>query len=471
VLTAVGHVLANYRRFRIIRTPFGCKVCTPEEQRISKARFKENIMTNRLGTSRTALCGNFRLLAFAPALLCALTVIAMPAMQAQTLQILHVISDSPASVQDYGGVTLDSAGNLYGTFALNAGSVWELKREHSSWIFQPLYYFQPHNDGSSPEATVVFGPDGALYGTTYAGGYSCYVGSDQCGTVFSVRPSPNPCVSVICLWNETRVYWFGTLGVSGDGSFPGYGRLIFDSAGNIYGTTQDGGFYGEGTVFELVKTANGWRENVLYSFSADGGPQSPFSGVTFDAAGNLYGTTYYGGTNHAGTVFELIHSEQGWTEKTLYSFGGANDGANPIGGLVFDAAGNVYGSTAGRNGGLQSGTVFQLSPQADGTWTETVLHVFDGLNGPWSSLVIDAAGNLYGSTPGTPGQNDDHNGMVFKLSQVNGSWTFTRLHEFNGFADGSGPYGGVTFDAAGNLYGSCISGGANDEGTIWELTP
>jgi hypothetical protein len=429
-------------------------------------------MMNRPGTSMTTLRSSLRLLTFASALLCALTVFTAPAIQAQTLQILYVISDSPASIQDYGGVTLDRAGNLYGTFALNNGSVWELKREHSSWLFQPLHYFQTHNDGDSPLATVVFGPDGALYGTTFAGGYSCYVGSYECGTVFSLRPSPNPCESVLCLWDETRVHWFGALGATSDGSFPGYGRLIFDPAGNIYGTTENGGSYGQGAVFQLVNTGNGWRENIIYSFSGNGGPQNPFSGLTFDAAGNLYGTTYLGGTNPTGgTVFELIHSGQGWTEKTLYNFQGGNDGANPIGGLVFDAAGNAYGSTAGRTGGQQPGTLFQLSPQADGSWTKTLLHLFDGLNGPWSTMVMDAAGNLYGTTPGTPGQNEDHSGMVFKLSQVDGSWTFTRLHEFGGFPDGAGPYGGVTLDAAGNLYGACTEGGANYQGTIWELTP
>jgi uncharacterized repeat protein (TIGR03803 family) len=429
-------------------------------------------MTTRPEASRTTLFGNFWLRTFAPALLCATASIAMPSSQAQTLRVLYPLSDTPAGVNSYGGVTLDAAGNLYGMMGVGSdGSVWELKHELSSWIFQPLYYFKPQDDGRNPEDTVVFGPDGALYGTTYAGGYSCFVGSHECGTVFSVRSSPNPCGSAICLWNETRVHWFGGLGSFFDGSFPGYGRLIFDSAGNIYGTTEDGGSYGQGAVFELVNTGNGWTEHVLYSFRGNTEPQNPFSGLTFASAGNLYGTTYLGGTNHAGTAFELIHSGQGWTEKTLYSFGGSNDGGNPIGGLVFDAAGNAYGSTEGRNGGLQSGTVFQLSPQADGSWHETVLYVLDGLYGPWGDLVMDAAGNLYGTTPGTSASNYDHFGMVFKLSVVDGSWTFTRLYEFTGGADGAFSYGGATLDAAGNLYGTCIGGGANGLGTIWELTP
>ncbi len=429
-------------------------------------------MTTRPETSRTTLYGNFWLRTFAPALLCAMASIAIPSAQAQTLHVLYPVADTPAGANSYGGVTLDAAGNLYGMMGVSpAGSVWELKHERSSWIFQPLYYFKPQNDGRNPEDTVVFGPDGALYGTTIGGGF-CFVGLYDCGTVFSMRSSPNPCGNSACLWDETRIHWFGGFDNTSDGSSPAFGRLLFDAAGNIYGTTEDGGSYGQGAVFELVNTEDGWTEHVLYSFRGNSEPQNPLSGLTFDAAGNLYGTTYLGGTNQTGgTVFELIHSGQGWTEKTLYNFQGGNDGANPIGGLVFDAAGNAYGSTAGRNGGLQSGTVFQLSPQADGSWHETVLHVLDGLNGPWSNLVMDASGNLYGTTPGTAQSNYDHFGMVFKLSLVDGSWTFTQLYEFTGGADGAFSYGGATLDAAGNLYGACIGGGANGLGTIWELTP
>ncbi len=171
-----------------------------------------------------------------------------------------------------------------------------------------------------------------------------------------------------------------------------------------------------------------------------------------------------------GQVYELTRSGQGWNEQTIYNFQGGNDGAVPIGGLVFDAAGNAYGTTAGAYQ-QQPGTVFQLSPQADGTWKETVLYVFPG-NGPVNNLTMDAAGNLYGTTPGTPGINPDHNGMVFKLSQVSGSWTFTQLYEFTGLGDdGAFPSGIVAVDSAGNLYGVTVAAGANAQGTIWELTP
>ncbi len=169
-------------------------------------------MTNRPGTSRTSLYGNFRLLAFAPALLCAMAVIATPSMQAQTLHVLYALTDRVGGVLS--GLTLDRAGNLYGTtYYGSPESVFELRHERSSWLFQPLYYFHPQNDGHAPFAPVIFGPDGALYGTTIQGGELpfCYYQLGPCGTVYSVQPSPDPCGRTVCLWNETRVHWFGAL--------------------------------------------------------------------------------------------------------------------------------------------------------------------------------------------------------------------------------------------------------------------
>jgi len=426
-------------------------------------------MPNRLGTLRVAVGGNNRWLAFALALLCALAVIATPSMQAQTLHVLYALTDRPGG--DLSGLTLDRAGNLYGTtyYGPSVESVFELRHEGSSWLFQPLYYFQPHHDGHAPFAPVVFGPDGALYGTTIQGGelQICYYQLGPCGTVYSVQPPPDPCGGTACLWNETRIYWFGALDAVNDGYNPGSGPLIFDSTGNIYGTTNLGGLHGQGTAYQMVKTQNGWREHIIANFTGNGSPENAVSGLAFNSAGNLFGTLYMAGS--FGQVFELTPSGQSWNEQTIYSFQGGNDGALPVGGLVFDAAGNAYGSTAGGYP-PQPGTLFQLSPQADGTWRETVLHVFPG-NGPVNNLTMDAAGNIYGTTPGTPGINPDHYGMVFKLSLVNGSWTFTQLYEFTGGNDGAFPSGIVAIDSAGNLYGVCVAAGANEQGTIWEVTP
>src|ERR1035441_332430 len=197
-----------------------------------------------------------------------------------------------------------------------------------------------------------------------------------------------------------------------DGTNPRAG-LIFDAAGNLYGTTENGGTNGVGTVFELTPTAGGgWTETVLYSFCSqanctDG--YQPWAGLIFDAAGNLYGTTVYGGTadttcSYCGTVFELTpNGSGGWTETVLHSFGDGTDGFYPSAGLIFDAAGNLYGTTA--MGGTYDypwdGTVFELTPAAGGGWTEKVLYSFGGgTDGYWpeAGLIFDAAGNLYGTT-------------------------------------------------------------------------
>jgi uncharacterized repeat protein (TIGR03803 family) len=183
-----------------------------------------------------------------------------------------------------------------------------------------------------------------------------------------------------------------------------YAGLIFDHAGNLYGTTQQGGTYGFGTVFELTSRAGGgWTENVLYSFGANGTDGvEPYAGLIFDDAGNLYGTTFVGGTYNGGTVFELTpQAGGGWTEKVLHSFGNGTDGFQPYAGLIFDGTGNLYGTTYGG-----AGAVFELTPQAGGGWTEKVLHRFNsnGTDGylPLGGLILDAAGNLYGTTQHGP---------------------------------------------------------------------
>ncbi len=419
-------------------------------------------MTNQRGLSGAALCSNFRLLAFAAALLCVLTMVTMQSTQAQTLTVLHTFTGGIDSGFPESGVILDRDGNLYGTtFGLINSGVYELMRRDSSWIFKPLYNFQTRLDGLGPEADVVFGPDGALYGTTFLGGYTCNGVSNYCGTVFSLRPSPDTCRDAFCPWNETHVYRFGTS--LNDGYHPN-GPLVFDSAGNIYGTTAIGGLYNGGTAFQLFRTQNGWVEKIIHHFPR--GLGEPSSGLTFDAEGNLFGGAAQTGY---GRVYELVHNGQEWNERTIYVFPGSNVGEAT--GLIFDAAGNAYGATSGI-GNYQAGIVYQLTPQADGTWRETDLHVFDfNTNGPLSNLAMDGAGNLYGTTEGTPGNNNDKWGMVFELSPVNGSWTFSQLHHFTNGADGGSPVGGVTLDSAGNLFGTCVQGGAYSEGTIWEITP
>jgi uncharacterized repeat protein (TIGR03803 family) len=315
------------------------------------------------------------------------------------------------------------------------------------------------NGGIDPEGLVADSA-GTLYGTTGSDGFYAW------GTVFQARPSPGG------IWTESTIYSFTG---GSDGGAP-EAALTVDAEGNLYGTTQDGGSgsCGCGTVFELSPSAHGvWTETTLYSFAGGADGSHPRYGkLIFDAAGNIYGVAEFGGTAEAGTVFELIpQAGGGWTESDLYAFaGGASDGANPFGGLVFDTAGNLYGA-AYYGGPSDSGGVFELSPQAGGGWHEQMIYFFqNGTDGstPDSLLIIDPAGNLYGMTQFGGSESC---GTVFKLSPgTGGTWSKHTLHEFTGDPDGCGPFLNMVRNA-GSLYGITEAGGATDNGAIFEITP
>jgi len=265
-------------------------------------------------------------------------------------------------------------------------------------------------------------------------------------------------------------------GTATDGQAPIAG-LIFDKAGNLYGTTFQGGAYDDGTVFKLTPNSEGaWAESVLHSFNVDdkdGG--YPFAGVMLDSAGSLYGTTGYGGAYDYGTVFKLTpHNDGSWAESVLYSFDG-NHGRTPRGGLIFDAAGNLYGTTAAGGSGCNGdgcGTIFKLTPNKDGSWTERVLHRFNITDGyaPVAGLTFDLAGNLYGTTQDA-GVYDGF-GTVFKLTPRScGSWTEMVLYQFLGGVDGAFPSANMIFDKTGNLYSTTWTGGTDSWGTVFKLTP
>jgi uncharacterized repeat protein (TIGR03803 family) len=258
------------------------------------------------------------------------------------------------------------------------------------------------------------------------------------------------------------------------GNYPQAG-LSFDAAGNLYGTTDSGGAYNQGTLFELTPRAGGgWTKKVLHNFNANGKDgYEPNASLILDTAGNLYGTTYAGGAYDCGTVFELTRQVGGvWVEKILHSFNGG-DGINPLASLIFDAAGNLYGTTT-LGGDYIEGTAFELMPQGGGVWAEKILHNFnrngaDGDN-PFASLIFDAAGSLYGTTYVG---GADGGGTVFKLTpKAAGVWTEKILHDFNNNSkDGFYPVASLIFDAAGNLYGTTVNGGAHGGGTVFELVP
>jgi len=395
----------------------------------------------------------------------ALALIVMPA-DAQNFSIVNSFTGGTAGQGPQVGVTMDRGGNLYGTTTrggylggdcqqqLGCGLVYKLTAHGSGWTLSPLYAFTGSSDGNMPLSRVVFGPDGALYGTTQSGGIGC--NGDGCGTIYRLTPPATICRSFSCPWTETIIHKFNGF----DGAMPS-GDLVFDQSGNIYGTTQKGGMDNEGTVFQLSHSSGGWTLNTLLSCTFASG-LAPQSGVILDQAGNVYGTTYAGGSGF-GVVFELSPSGSGWSEAILYTFHDGADGGYPSG-LIFDAAGKLYGMTfvGGVNG---RGTVFQLSP-SDGSWSLLVLHSFTGGLGGGTllaSLTFDPAGNLYGVTTNA-GQNGA--GNVFELS--NGDLTYTDLYDFpNG---GGNPYGTLLLNN-GTLYGTTLLGGMDGLGTVFAVTP
>ncbi|MFZ0311873.1 MAG: choice-of-anchor tandem repeat GloVer-containing protein [Candidatus Korobacteraceae bacterium] len=406
-----------------------------------------------------------------------LLVAATPA-QAQTFTVLHNFTGALDGKFPNTGLTMDSAGNLYGTTAYGGfygndclgaggntgcGTIFKLVHKSAGWVFNPLYQFlgDSTGDGASPLGRVIFGPDGALYGTAAYGGLQTS-GCNGCGTVFKLTPPPQVCRGVLCSWDETQLYAFS----GGDGAFP-MGEIAFDAAGNLYGATQSGGPGGyQGTAFELTPAHGTWTRTLLHDFGDAGGTQ-PMGGVQLDHAGNVYGTAFFGGDGQEGTVFQLVPSGSGWTLHVITYFTLSSGGDNPAAGVILDQAGNLYGATSN---GQPNPVAFEISP-FDGGWTYNTLYTwanFFGGGGPVASLVMDSAGNLYGTTSFAGAYSE---GSVFELTPANGSWIYTDLHDFTGGSDGGYPKSNIVLDASGNLYGTASQGGQYSDGVIFEITP
>jgi uncharacterized repeat protein (TIGR03803 family) len=344
--------------------------------------------------------------------------------------------------------------------------------------YKTLDRFSGGVDGSTPYANagLIFDASGNLYGTTSLGG------THMGGTAFELAPDGKGG------WQESVLYSFCSVTNCADGTDV-LGGVIFDTSGNLYGTTYGGGAANAGTVFKLTRqSAGNWTENVIYSFTGKSDGRHPFAGLVFDSSGNLYSTTGFGGNHAMGTVFRLTpHPDGSWTESVLHSFTGRSDGGGPLGGLILDGSGNLYGTTTtGGNstncGNVGCGVVFQLTANQDGTWKETVLHHFDGIVGrgdgiqPYAGLVFDTAGNLYGTT--LQGGSSANLGTVFELiPKAGGKWAERVLYRFTGRKHGAEPFAGLIIDASGNLYGTTQVGGNLSAcepfgcGVVYKLAP
>ncbi len=396
------------------------------------------------------------------------TVLVSTAAAQNTVEVLYSFSGNPDAEYPSTDLVIDGDGNLYGMTVLGgdfgSGTVFRLSPSAGGWIETVLYSFTSAADGGQPYGGVTLDEQGNLYGTAVVGGTGGACPDGGCGVVWKLTNTGTQSV----IHNFTA---------GDDGYGPG-GPVVFDSLGNLYGMTPTGGANGLGVVYRLSPDANGdWTLMVIHAFTGgdDGGTGSA-GRLLFDDAGNILGVATVGGAHGAGTVFQLIPSERGpWTLTTLYAFEGDQYGGFPYGGLVRDASGNLYGTTY-YGGAYGLGAAFKLAPGegGDGGWHASVLHSFrDGLDGsyPISHLVLDAAGNLWGTTSEGGAAGCDC-GTIFRLSQsINGSWKERVVHRFENDPDGAFAYNGLVADSAGNLYGTTVYGGDDGEGVIFKYTP
>ena len=393
------------------------------------------------------------------------TLIASLPAHAQTETVLYnfcSLANCNDGASPSGGVIADAAGNLYGNTldggAAHGGVVYKLTPSGDESVLYPFHDGFP-DDGYGPAGLLAMDAQGNLYGTTEQGGRDSLHVVRGDGIVFKVSPQGD----------ETILYNFGAFRT--DGIQP-IGGMVLDAKGNLYGTTYIGGTYTLGTVFRLTPEG---EETVLHNFAeddTDGG--NPWAPLIIDGNGNVFGTTPSGGDSNggAGTVFEITAAG---VYKVLHIFTGPpGDGGTPFYGLTLDSQGNLYGATyaggtsGGRGSDFGAGTVFKLSPQADGSWTETILYNFtnqtDSCQNPFSNVVFDAHGNLYGTTfyGGAFGQ-----GCVYALTPAG---KFSNLHTFGRGKDSAEPMGNLLF-WQGSLYGTTIRGGDPGLGTVFKMTP
>jgi uncharacterized repeat protein (TIGR03803 family) len=393
-----------------------------------------------------------------------LFVLAM-SLTAATATTTNVIFSCEEDEGEYADTDLetDSVGNIYGTTVLGGdfggGTVFQLSPTPNGWVHTVLYSFTGGADGGEPYKGVTLDRDDNLYGTAVTGGSGSCEGG--CGVIYKLT-------NIKGTWTQKVVHAFTG---GDDGSGPG-SRVTVDRAGRIYGMTPTGGANGLGTIYKIGPLSSGASTfKVIHAFTGGADGSSGSAGRMILRDGHLYGAATTGGSNGSGVVFELTpRALGGWDFRTIYTFQGQPDGSFPYGALLFDDSGNIYGTTyyGGANG---IGAVYKLSPQPVGEWTEEVIYSFqqgtDG-NSPISNLVFDKAGNLYGTTS----EGGLGRGVIFKLTPVGGgNWTETVVHAFEGPPDGGFAYNGMVVDAFGNFYGATVHGGENDDGSVYNFTP
>lgn len=404
--------------------------------------------------------------------LVAVTLILVASAWASSETVLYNFCSQTSCVDGYipyGSLVADSSGNhLYGTTyegGANSsyGEVYELTNSNGTWSQNVIYSFSgPSNqDGAYPFSGLVLDAAGNLYGTTYQGGASSQ------GTVFELSKSGST-------WKETVLHTFDDISGS-DGYYP-YGALAFDAAGNLYGTTQAGGKFGGGTVFELKASKGKYTYKLIHSFAVSASnAYYPYAGVVVDSKnGYLYGTTYYGGTVwNAGAVYQMRQVSGVWIFSVIYNFQGDSLGQYTESSLALDGAGDIYGTTY-QGGAFNLGSVFRLTPGKP--WTEKIIYSFkgyakkDGAYPYYAGVTLDAKGNIYGTTyqGGSSAANNLNYGTVYKLAA--GTFKESVLWSFGTTGDGYYPYHQAIL-VNGKLYGTTNAGGLHGGGTVYEVTP
>jgi uncharacterized repeat protein (TIGR03803 family) len=398
-----------------------------------------------------------------------------------TLPLLAAMFVNPAEasnthvVYSFGGgdgvyldteLVMDRSGHLYGTSVeggdFQSGNVFQLTPTRNGWTLTVLYSFTSGLDGGEPYKGVTLDSHGNLYGTTVTGGSGGCEGG--CGVVYKLTHAHGS-------WKQRVIYSFTG---GSDGSGPG-SPVVFDQQGNLFGTTPVGGAKGLGTIYELKPRKDGtWKLAVVHTFTGGNDGAGGSAGrILFDNHGNMYGVATSGGAHGSGIAYQLSPVQHGkWKMKTLYAFKGQPDAGFPYGGLIRDSAGNLFGTTY-YDGANDIGAIYKLSP-VGGKWKETVLHSFAGGsdgNESLSTLVSDAAGDLYGTTI-AGGSSGCDCGTIFKLAAgAKGVRKYSVAYRFKGAPDGAFLYAGMVPGSAGRFYGITLQGGSANIGTIFKFTP